>query len=273
MNRTVLFMFLAQFFFTLLFSTTCNALITGTVTYTNGEPAVDALITFTDELNPEIEVSAYTDNNGQYRVDWSIGVNEKSDTQIYPKGFNLKQNYPNPFNPTTKIPFLLDEAGFIDLSIYNMLGQKVRTLISNHVSAGSHAVTWDGLDDQGKSVSAGIYIYILTCRGNFESKKMLMLDGGDPYVSSMPISMQSQGDILAKQAKTTWNRTFRVTISGDDIVTFEQIGIEVTDGQVIDFVVNRLAFICIISGNDQHGRQRDTLPSQLNMVYLCLLLL
>jgi len=92
-----------------------------------------------------------------------------------PDSYGLGQNYPNPFNPGTQIEFQLPEAAKVRLTIYNLLGQKVRLLVDANYEAGYQRVHWDGRDDFGNTVSAGIYLYELVA-GNFVStKKMVMM--------------------------------------------------------------------------------------------------
>jgi hypothetical protein len=78
-----------------------------------------------------------------------------------PVAFELSQNYPNPFNPSTAIRFSMNKTGQVRLEIFNVLGQKVRTLIDNLYPAGSHSVIWDAADDDGRKVSSGVYLYRL----------------------------------------------------------------------------------------------------------------
>ncbi|MBN2356802.1 T9SS type A sorting domain-containing protein [candidate division KSB1 bacterium] len=78
-----------------------------------------------------------------------------------PQVYELKQNYPNPFNALTKIEFVLANSGEVRLSIYNTLGQMIRSLLSQPMSAGAHEVTWDGLDEKGQAVPSGVYFYML----------------------------------------------------------------------------------------------------------------
>ncbi len=92
-----------------------------------------------------------------------------------PTSYALSQNFPNPFNPTTTISFALPEANNVVLTIYNALGQEVRTLKAGHLNAGNYSVTWDGLDNAGNTITSGIYIYRLTSGNHSFSKKMLML--------------------------------------------------------------------------------------------------
>ena len=89
--------------------------------------------------------------------------------------FKLFQNYPNPFNPITDIQYALPTDCQVKLVIFNVLGQKIRTLVNEHQTRGFKNVRWDGKSDGGSEVSTGIYFYKLQA-GNFtETKKMLLL--------------------------------------------------------------------------------------------------
>ncbi len=92
-----------------------------------------------------------------------------------PITFNLAQNYPNPFNPSTVIEYALPKAGNARLEIFNVLGQRVKLLQDGSVTSGQHQATWDGSDDGGHAVAAGIYLYRLTQGGFTESRKMVLL--------------------------------------------------------------------------------------------------
>ena len=87
----------------------------------------------------------------------------------------LHGNYPNPFNPTTTISFSLPDEQEIELSIYNIKGQKVKQLINGQLTAGNHTMIWDGKDTNGKSVGTGIYFYKLKTGKKEISRKMLLL--------------------------------------------------------------------------------------------------
>ena len=84
--------------------------------------------------------------------------------------------YPNPFNPSTTIAFSLSESGMIDISIYNVKGQKVKQLINNHLLAGKHCIEWNGENTAGDKVSSGVYFYFLNVDGKTKAvNKCLML--------------------------------------------------------------------------------------------------
>ena len=97
------------------------------------------------------------------------------DERALPTAFGLSQNYPNPFNPTTSIEFALPEASQVTLEIYNLLGQKVRTLVNGFQQAGYITTSWDGMDQNGREVSSGTYIYRLQTEDVSFSKKMILM--------------------------------------------------------------------------------------------------
>jgi len=96
-----------------------------------------------------------------------------------PESFFLRQNYPNPFNPSTKIvysiPRVSGPAAKTILTVYNLLGQPVRTLVSEVQSAGTYAATWDGTNDAGAAVATGVYIYRLSSGSFLQTRKMMFL--------------------------------------------------------------------------------------------------
>ena len=94
---------------------------------------------------------------------------------LLPNSFALAQNYPNPFNAGTNITFGLDKSGQVSLSVCNLLGQRVRTLIDGHREAGIYTEAWDGRDENGNPVSSGIYFSRLLQNGRSDIRKMVLL--------------------------------------------------------------------------------------------------
>jgi hypothetical protein len=92
-----------------------------------------------------------------------------------PSGFSLSQNYPNPFNPVTNIAFTVPQTAHVRLDVYNVVGQKVKTLVDQEMKPGSYAADWDGTDQSGKAVSSGIYFYRMEAGDFAGMKKMLLL--------------------------------------------------------------------------------------------------
>ena len=89
--------------------------------------------------------------------------------------FALHQNYPNPFNPITTMRYDLPEADLVNITIYDMLGREVKTLINQTQDAGYRSVIWDATNNYGKPVSAGIYLYQIHAGEYISTKKIVLL--------------------------------------------------------------------------------------------------
>ena len=100
---------------------------------------------------------------------------ESEGIPLEPVAFRLSQNYPNPFNPETVIHYSIPKNGHATLTVYNALGQRVRTLIDAEVKTGGHEVLWNGRDDSGRSVPSGVYIYRLKTQEAAATRKMILI--------------------------------------------------------------------------------------------------
>ena len=105
----------------------------------------------------------------------SVGVAEKDNQNILPSEYKLSQNYPNPFNPTTSINYMLPKDSKVELKIYNIMGEEVRTLVDKTQHAGIYTVTWDGKDNYGNDISSGIYFYYLKADQFNCTRKMIFM--------------------------------------------------------------------------------------------------
>ena len=92
-----------------------------------------------------------------------------------PQAFNLYNNYPNPFNPVTTLRYDIPENSHVTITIYDMLGRQVKTLINQTQDAGYKSLIWDATNDYGKPVSAGIYLYQIQAGEYISTKKMVLL--------------------------------------------------------------------------------------------------
>lgn len=121
-------------------------------------------------------VLAGANNNRIDSVEASISLTPTgvSEEQL-PTEFALHQNYPNPFNPTTSIRFSVPQPSDVRISIYNMLGQEVRTLFAGQMDRGTKTLEWDGKDNAGRGMSSGSYVYRMVAGSFVESHKMLLL--------------------------------------------------------------------------------------------------
>lgn len=111
---------------------------------------------------------------GTITINISTGAGEQSPVAV-PRDYSLDQNFPNPFNPVTEILFGLPEKSRVTLEVFNILGQKIRTLIDNTLPAGMHSVTFDGLDSGGRELASGVYLYRLRTEKFTQSRRMVLL--------------------------------------------------------------------------------------------------
>jgi flagellar hook assembly protein FlgD len=110
---------------------------------------------------------------GEMTIGMASGVADKDAGVV--NGFALGNNYPNPFNPETVISYSVPASGEVSLSIFNTLGQKVRTLVDGGTAAGTYKATWDGRNDYGQLMSSGIYYYTLKSANTAITKRMVFL--------------------------------------------------------------------------------------------------
>jgi hypothetical protein len=138
---------------------------------------------YADTLNCTFATSlpAYSGSQGGFPVGdlnwfpdkkaaWVIWLTDVNDKNSSPNSFTLNQNYPNPFNPSTKITFSLKNSGLTNLSVYNILGEKVVTLINSNLAAGAHEFSFNA-----SKFSSGIYFYRLESNGSYQVRKMMLL--------------------------------------------------------------------------------------------------
>ncbi|HHE37582.1 MAG TPA: T9SS type A sorting domain-containing protein, partial [Candidatus Cloacimonetes bacterium] len=146
---------------------------------------------FTGETD-EIEITFNTNNlsNGEYSCNIIITddirnetiipvtltvTGTEADPDLIPEFTELTGNYPNPFNPQTIISFGLNRSSKVTLDIYNIKGQKVRTLVNGNKQAGYHKIIWDGKDNFRNKVGSGIYFYKMTTDDYNNIRKMILL--------------------------------------------------------------------------------------------------
>ena len=105
----------------------------------------------------------------------AFGASVNNNDQPLPTTIQLSQNYPNPFNPTTNIDYSTSTGGMAKVEIYNLLGQKVETLLDSYVNSGNGTVNWDGSDEFGNEAASGIYFYKLELGNQKKVKKMVLM--------------------------------------------------------------------------------------------------
>lgn len=108
---------------------------------------------------------------------WTISpsavTEQKSSKKL--RDFSLFQNYPNPFNQETDIRYQLPSEEHVSLTVYNLLGQKINTLVNEKILTGSHTIKWDSRNDFGDTVASGVYLYALQAGKFYDVKKMVLM--------------------------------------------------------------------------------------------------
>jgi len=118
------------------------------------------------ESDPSDTVSTTVQAPVGIKVNWGDGI---------PVTFAMEQNYPNPFNPVTTIRYQLPKSANVHLAVYNMLGQKVKTLVNENQPAKYYSIQWNGLNETGSKVASGIYLYRIEAGDYIKTNKMLLL--------------------------------------------------------------------------------------------------
>ena len=159
----------AIFLIGLLLSTNAGAdpVVEGQVRLASGAPVAGARILIFDRTNLSCYAQTTADEAGKFVLPLA-GLRSSR----LPSGFGLGQNYPNPFNPGTVLPYQLATEGYVRLEVFNLLGQRVETLVDGVQAAGSYAVQWDA-----RGVAAGVYLYRLTTGAGTATRRMVLLDG------------------------------------------------------------------------------------------------
>jgi len=229
------------------------------------QPIPGARVIFTSDAGI---VTAITDSTGFYEavLGDGTGVDEKPDD-----GLRLYQNYPNPFNPSTVIPFEVSSSTDVSLTVYNVLGQTVRILADGDHMAGRHTYTWDGRDDAGQPVSAGVYLYRLTAGRAVKTGKMTLLDGGDASghssgvffkrpVQAAKVTAEPQRWIMSieEEGFVAWADTFIVY---DGLTEKRQDVIMRITGKLSDLHAESVG--CLVQGSwgDETGAESDPRPT------------
>ena len=138
-------------------------------------------ITYGSQSDDDVAYGRYPDSSATWQLmDPTPGATNTqelslNDNIVIPSQYTLHQNYPNPFNPITTLRYDLPENSLVNITIYDMLGRQVKTLINQTQGAGYKSAIWDATDEYGKPVSAGIYLYQIQAGKYNSTKKMVLL--------------------------------------------------------------------------------------------------
>jgi hypothetical protein len=142
--------------------------------------SLDVLISFIPEEEITYEDTIYIECNDANNPNWEVYLSGTGEILVgtgndIPIITSVMQNYPNPFNPDTKIRYSVCEPQSVEISIFNIKGEKVKTLVSEYKEPQWYEVIWHGFDDSGKPVSSGVYFYKFKAGKKVETKKMLLI--------------------------------------------------------------------------------------------------
>ena len=134
----------------------------------------DQIIIFPDfELAGRMQDNICYFDNISFSSSNSVDIDNKS--EMLPKRFVLHQNLPNPFNPVTSLRYDLQQDGLVNITIYDIMGKIVKTLVNSSQTAGYKSIQWNATNDRNEPVSAGLYLYTIQVEEFRQTKKMVLL--------------------------------------------------------------------------------------------------
>ena len=196
--------------------------VEGQVRLADGSPVAGAQVVLFDvaDLRRGPVGKATTDEAGKFALPLAAGG-----AFVLPQAVGLGPNYPNPFNPSTLIPYQLAVPSPVRLEVFNVLGQRVATLVDGQQQgAGAYVARWDGTNASGRAAASGVYFYRLTVAGAHWTGKMVLLDGqagvplGGARVAAVPLAAGSTA-------------TYGLVVSGAGLVTYVDSDFGVAAGQ------------------------------------------
>ena len=137
----------------------------------NGDTTLDFLTSYTNNAMEGFLEIWFQDSNGNFLEEPPVGI---ANDELIITSYELN-NYPNPFNPSTTIEFSIQNDSQIELSVFNIKGRKVKTLVHNELAEGDHSIIWSGDDNFGNSVSSGVYLYKLIVDSKTEAVNKCLL--------------------------------------------------------------------------------------------------
>ncbi len=225
--------------------------VLGAVIDSAGRPVAGAVIDFVNEANSRSLSSDITASDGTYRIVLNAGTAvEHGSPDLLPTAFGLSPNYPNPFNPSTLIPYQIGKTARVRLRVYNLLGQPIRTLVDQLHVAGSEIVEWDGRNDRGEGVGAGIYVVRMEAEGVALTRKMLLLDGAN---TSIFFGTPRRKNTVLQRQPTDF---YSVHIAGDNIESFSRMQIAIAADTTLNFTVARRPLLVAAGGSIDAALQK-----------------
>ena len=253
-------------------SVSAESLLEGRVRLESGEPVADAQVRIFDmtDLRQGAIARALTDGTGYFALPLAALTG-----QALPARFALGPNYPNPFNPSTIIPYQLAASSAVRLEVFNLLGQRITTLVDGERPAGFHTATWHATDVAGRAVGAGVYIYRMTVGVESQTGRMVLLDG-QAGVSAGGAASVMPGASGIGRSDGADAQVYGLIVSGSGLVPYVDSSFRVESGMApVELVVSSgqhsagkvtdddCAF-CDLFGtfNDQQEEEEDETPEE-----------
>ena len=247
-------------------------LVEGRVRLSSGEAVAAAQVMVFDltalQRGPVAQVT--TDADGLFALPLaSLGG------PVVPQGFALGQNYPNPFNPSTIIPYQLPTAAHVQLEVFNVLGQRVATLVNEERPAGFHAARWDATDAAGQAVAAGVYIYRLCGEGVELTRRLVLVDGQAGTAAPVSVSGGAALESAVNATSEPAEQIYGIVVSGEGVVPYVDAAFAVRAGMApVEFVVESVeelprgkALTCGILGDVNNDGRVDLADALLVVVF------
>ena len=197
--------------------------VQGHVQFAGGLPVAGAHVVLFDlgDLRRGIVAAAITDESGQFALSFARAGGGAAGT------FVLGQSYPNPFNPAATIPYELTALAHVRLEIFNLLGQPVSTLLDGAQAAGVYRAFWDGTDESGRAMAAGVYLYRLTVDGVQQTGRMALVDG--------QAGVPGAGASVQTVAPNVRRGSYGLVVSGSGLVAYADaaFGVDSDMGPVV----------------------------------------
>ena len=194
----------------------------------DGSPVAGAQVVLFDvaDLRRGPVGQATTDETGTFALPLAAGG-----ALMLPQAVGLGPNYPNPFNPSTLIPYQLAVPSPVRLEVFNVLGQRVATLVDGQQGAGAYVARWDGTNASGRAAASGLYFYRLTVAGAHQTGKMVLVDGQ----AGVPLGGARVEAVTLAAGSTA---TYGLVVSGAGLVTYVDSDFVIAAGQgPVDLVV------------------------------------
>ncbi len=203
-----------------------ESFLEGRVRLSSGQPAIGVQVRLFDLTDLRRFVGTTTDETGHFAL--PLRALSTARGTALPTDFALGQNYPNPFNPSTIIPYQLPTSAHVRLDVFNLLGQRLATLVDGVRPAGVHTEQWDATDAAGRAVGAGVYIYRLSSGGVSESRRMVLVDGQAGIPAAQGVVRATTQELVEADGPV-----YGLTVSGEGLVAYVnpafRVGIDEAD--------------------------------------------